>query len=178
MALPYLKVFLTFNCQPFSFEYCCQVVTPNVPDIQVIPPEDEHLRHIIDTTAMYVLDDGCTFEQAVMERGRGNPLFNFLFDLTSREHTYYIWRLYSFAQVRSHSCAYFTTSASCNVYKWCAHRVLCAVQFTNPFFLFASRFESWGLNPHVDAEEVILLVLICMILLVEFVGNLLSSWKP
>jgi U2-associated protein SR140 len=74
------------------------VVTPNVPDIQVIPPEDEHLRHIIDTTAMYVLDDGCTFEQAVMERGRGNPLFNFLFDLTSREHTYYIWRLYSFAQ--------------------------------------------------------------------------------
>ncbi|CAM6077166.1 unnamed protein product [Sphagnum tenellum] len=74
------------------------VVTPNVPDIQVIPPEDEHLRHIIDTTAMYVLDDGCTFEQAVMERGRGNPLFNFLFDLTSMEHTYYIWRLYSFAQ--------------------------------------------------------------------------------
>ncbi|CAM6026590.1 unnamed protein product [Sphagnum balticum] len=74
------------------------VVTPNVPDIQVIPPEDEHLRHIIDTTAMYVLDDGCTFEQAVMERGRGNPLFNFLFDLTSKEHTYYIWRLYSFAQ--------------------------------------------------------------------------------
>jgi hypothetical protein len=110
-------VFFTFICQPFSFEYCCQVVTPNVPDIQVIPPEDEHLRHIIDTTAMYVLDDGCTFEQAVMERGRGNPLFNFLFDLTSREHTYYIWRLYSFAQVRTQSCAYFTTSASCNVCK-------------------------------------------------------------
>ncbi|KAG0584627.1 hypothetical protein KC19_3G223800 [Ceratodon purpureus] len=74
------------------------VVTPNVPDIQVVPPEDEHVRHVIDTTAMYVLDDNCAFEQAIMERGRGKPLFNFLFDLTSSEHTYYIWRLYSFAQ--------------------------------------------------------------------------------
>ncbi|KAK8597416.1 hypothetical protein V6N13_094828 [Hibiscus sabdariffa] len=34
-----------------------------------------------------------------LERGRGNPLFNFLFELGSKEHTYYIWRLYSFAQV-------------------------------------------------------------------------------
>jgi U2-associated protein SR140 len=74
------------------------VVTPNVPDIEVIPPEDEHLRHVIDTMAMYVLDDGCPFEQAIMERGRGNPLFSFLFDLGSKEHTYYVWRLYSFAQ--------------------------------------------------------------------------------
>eukprot|EP00253_Pinus_taeda_P014345 PITA_14345 len=48
--------------------------------------------------AMYVLDDGCPFEQAIMERGRGNPLFGFLFDLGSKEHTYYVWRLYSFAQ--------------------------------------------------------------------------------
>ena len=70
-----------------------------MPDIEVVPPEDEHLRHVIDTTAMFVLDDGCAFEQAIMERGRGKPLFKFLFDLTSMEHTYYIWRLYSFAQV-------------------------------------------------------------------------------
>jgi U2-associated protein SR140 len=76
-------------------------VTPNVPDIQVIPPEDEHLRHVIDTTAMYVLDDNCAFEQAIMQRGRGKPLFSFLFDLASNDHTYYIWRLYSFAQVSS-----------------------------------------------------------------------------
>eukprot|EP01018_Ginkgo_biloba_P033999 Gb_18824 [translate_table: standard] len=74
------------------------VVTPNVPDIEVIPPEDEHLRHVIDTMAMHVLDDGCPFEQAIMERGRGNPLFSFLFDLGSKEHTYYVWRLYSFSQ--------------------------------------------------------------------------------
>lgn len=83
-----------------DFPFGLQVVTPNVPDIQVIPPEDEHLRHVIDTMAMYVLDDGCAFEQAIMERGRGTTLFSFLFDLGSTEHTYYIWRLYSFAQVR------------------------------------------------------------------------------
>lgn len=65
----------------------------------VVPPEDDHLHHVIDTMALYVLDGGCAFEQAIMERGRGNPLFNFLFELGSKEHTYYVWRLYSFAQV-------------------------------------------------------------------------------
>ncbi|KAJ0965811.1 hypothetical protein J5N97_026949 [Dioscorea zingiberensis] len=75
------------------------VLTPNVPDIMVVPPEDDHLHHVIDTMALHVLDGGCAFEQAVMERGRGNPLFNFLFELGSKEHTYYVWRLYSFAQV-------------------------------------------------------------------------------
>ncbi|XP_042485174.1 protein RRC1-like [Macadamia integrifolia] len=74
------------------------VLTPNVPDIMVVPPEDDHLHHVIDTMALHVLDGGCTFEQAIMERGRGNPLFNFLFELGSKEHTYYVWRLYSFAQ--------------------------------------------------------------------------------
>ncbi|KAI4306703.1 hypothetical protein L6164_029958 [Bauhinia variegata] len=74
------------------------VLTPNVPDIMVTPPEDDHLRHVIDTMALYVLDGGCAFEQAIMERGRGNPLFSFLFELGSKEHTYYVWRLYSFAQ--------------------------------------------------------------------------------
>ncbi|KAJ4834341.1 Protein rrc1 [Turnera subulata] len=74
------------------------VLTPNVPDIMVVAPDDDHLRHVIDTMALYVLDGGCAFEQAVMERGRGNPLFNFLFVLGSKEHTYYVWRLYSFAQ--------------------------------------------------------------------------------
>ncbi|KAM7459598.1 hypothetical protein LguiA_036592 [Lonicera macranthoides] len=74
------------------------VLTPNVPDITVGPPEDDHLRNVIDTMALYVLDGGCAFEQAIMERGRGNPLFNFLFELASKEHTYYVWRLYSFAQ--------------------------------------------------------------------------------
>ncbi|KAG6474698.1 hypothetical protein ZIOFF_068636 [Zingiber officinale] len=48
--------------------------------------------------ALYVLDGGCAFEQAVMGQGRGNALFDFLFDLRLMEHTYYVWRLYSFAQ--------------------------------------------------------------------------------
>ncbi|XWS26145.1 hypothetical protein CRYUN_Cryun26dG0005700 [Craigia yunnanensis] len=74
------------------------VLTPNVSDIMVAPPEDGHLRYVIDTMALYVLNGGCAFEQAIKERGRGNPLFSFLFELGSKEHTYYVWRLYSFAQ--------------------------------------------------------------------------------
>lgn len=72
-----------------------------MPDITVVPPDDDHLRHVIHTMALYVLDGGCAFEQAIMERGRGNALFTFLFELGSKEHTYYVWRLYSFAQVHS-----------------------------------------------------------------------------
>ncbi|KAL8238982.1 hypothetical protein R6Q59_015549 [Mikania micrantha] len=74
------------------------VLTPNVPDITVVLLDDVHLRKVIDTMALYVLDGGCAFEQAIMERVRGNPLFSFLFELGSKEHTYYVWRLYSFAQ--------------------------------------------------------------------------------
>ncbi|XP_076936480.1 protein RRC1-like isoform X2 [Bidens hawaiensis] len=74
------------------------VLTPNVPDINVVLLEDVRLRKVIDTMALYVLDGGCAFEQAIMERVRGNPLFSFLFELGSKEHTYYVWRLYSFAQ--------------------------------------------------------------------------------
>ncbi|KAK9065665.1 hypothetical protein SSX86_015066 [Deinandra increscens subsp. villosa] len=74
------------------------VLTPNVPDITVVLLDDVRLRKVIDTMALYVLDGGCAFEQAIMERVRGNPLFSFLFELGSKEHTYYVWRLYSFAQ--------------------------------------------------------------------------------
>ncbi|KNA24038.1 hypothetical protein SOVF_018760 [Spinacia oleracea] len=83
---------------PVSNQNSELVLTPNVPDITVVPPEDRHLRHVIDTMALYVLDGGCAFEQAIMERGRGNSLFSFLFELGSKEHMYYVWRLYSFAQ--------------------------------------------------------------------------------
>ncbi|PWA62026.1 CID domain-containing protein [Artemisia annua] len=74
------------------------VLIPNVPDITVVMLEDARLRKVIDKMALYVLDGGCAFEQAVMERVRGNPLFSLLFELGSKEHTYYVWRLYSFAQ--------------------------------------------------------------------------------
>ncbi|KAF2287287.1 hypothetical protein GH714_039545 [Hevea brasiliensis] len=30
------------------------VLTPNVPDIMVVPPDDDHLHHVIDTMALYV----------------------------------------------------------------------------------------------------------------------------
>ncbi|KAG6739199.1 hypothetical protein POTOM_056788 [Populus tomentosa] len=87
------------------------VLTPNVPDIMVAPPEDDHLHHVIDTMALYVLDGGCAFEQAIMQRGRGNSLFNFLFELGSKEHTYYVWRLYSFAQKNDLTLLYEAESA-------------------------------------------------------------------
>ncbi|CAO2814679.1 unnamed protein product [Amaranthus hypochondriacus] len=83
---------------PVSKQISELVLTPNVPDITIVPPEDRRLRHIIDTMALYVLDGGCAFEQAIMERGRANPVFSFLFDLGSKERMYYVWRLYSFAQ--------------------------------------------------------------------------------
>lgn len=47
--------------------------------------------------ALYVLQDGCPFEQAVMLKEQANPEFAFLFDLKSPEHIYYRWRLYSLA---------------------------------------------------------------------------------
>lgn len=78
----------------------------------VAPPDDAHVRHVIDTMALHVLDGGCAFEQAVMERGRGNSLFSFLFDLKSKEHTYYVWRLYSFSQVKYIDVVKFSISIS------------------------------------------------------------------
>ena len=63
-------------------------------------PEDLRQRFIIDSVAMYVMVDGCAFEQALMTRETQNPEFMFLFDLASPEHAYYRWRVYSLAQVR------------------------------------------------------------------------------
>ena len=68
-----------------------------VPDIEVSFPTDDRIRYIIDTMAVYVMQDGCPFEQAVMLKEQNNPEFRFLFDLTMPEHVYYRWRLYSLA---------------------------------------------------------------------------------
>jgi len=67
------------------------------PDIAVPVPEPRE-RFIIDTMADYVSVDGTDFEQAVMEREKGNPEFGFLYDLDSTAHVYYRWRLYSLLQ--------------------------------------------------------------------------------
>ncbi|KAK6776282.1 hypothetical protein RDI58_027283 [Solanum bulbocastanum] len=64
----------------------------------VVPPKVDHLLHVIDTMALYVLDGGCAFERAIMD-----PLFNFFFELGSKKNTYYIWRLYSLPQ---HDCVW------------------------------------------------------------------------
>ncbi|CAD7701765.1 unnamed protein product [Ostreobium quekettii] len=68
------------------------------PDIEVQIPADGHVRYIVDLLASYVLRDGCAFEQVVMEREVGNPMFSFLFDLQSPEHAYYRWKLFSLAE--------------------------------------------------------------------------------
>jgi len=104
-------------------------------------PEDEHRRHVIDTLALYVLDDGCAFEQAIMERGRGNPLFSFLFDLGSPDHTYYIWRLFSFAQVQ---CCTHT------VCLWDAF-LLPAGRCMPPCYVLTSSFRGVCTDPHLTA---------------------------
>ncbi|KFM28327.1 U2 snRNP-associated SURP motif-containing protein [Auxenochlorella protothecoides] len=67
------------------------------PRIVVHPPADERTRFVIDAVAYYVIRDGCSFEQVVMERELGNPEFAFLLDTTSAEHAYYRWRLFSLA---------------------------------------------------------------------------------
>ena len=68
-----------------------------MPDIEVGFPSDERIRYIIDTMAVYVMQDGCLFEQAVMLKEQNNPEFRFLFDLKTPEHVYYRWRLYALA---------------------------------------------------------------------------------
>ncbi len=66
-------------------------------DVEVKVPEDARLRFIIDSMAVFVLRDGCPFEQLMMMEQQGNPEYSFLFDLGAPEHAYYRWRLYSLA---------------------------------------------------------------------------------
>lgn len=80
-----------------TFANAVSVLTAADPDIEVQFPSDERIRYIIDTMAVYVMQDGCAFEQAVMLKEQNNPEFRFLFDLTIPEHVYYRWRLYSLA---------------------------------------------------------------------------------
>eukprot|EP00798_Chlamydomonas_sp_ICE-L_P032267 gene32267-16833_t len=67
------------------------------PQIEVQIPESR-VRYIVDTLALYILKDGCEFEQIVMEQEQNNPDYSFLFDLKSPVHAYYRWRLYSLAE--------------------------------------------------------------------------------
>jgi hypothetical protein len=71
--------------------------TPVLALPQVKIPDDLKQRFLIDSMALYVLKDGCEFEQLMMMEQQGRPEFSFLFDLDSPEHIYYRWRLYSLA---------------------------------------------------------------------------------
>ena len=48
-------------------------------------PQDEEKRALIERTAKYVCKDGQAIENLLRERERTNPLFSFLFDMTSPE---------------------------------------------------------------------------------------------
>lgn len=60
-------------------------------------PADANMRFIIDSMAVYILQDGPDFEQAIMAEQADKPEFKFLFDLQSAEHAFYVWRIYSLA---------------------------------------------------------------------------------
>ena len=81
--------------------YIAKDLNSTGPEIVVRPPEDDRLRFIIDSVATYVMVDGCAIEQALMTKEAQNPEFMFLFDLSSPEHAYYRWKVYSLAQVSS-----------------------------------------------------------------------------
>lgn len=91
-----LHICLVFisDVQPYSND---SVLFVAVPDIEVGFPSDERIRYIIDTMALYVIQDGCPFEQAVMLKEQNNPEFRYLFDFKTPEHAYYRWRLYALA---------------------------------------------------------------------------------
>ena len=47
--------------------------------------------------AIYILQDGPDFEQAILAENGDVPEFKFLSDLQSPEHAFYVWRVYSLA---------------------------------------------------------------------------------
>jgi len=90
---------------------CCWCI------LQVNLPDDSKQRFLIDSMALYVLKDGCEFEQLMMMEQQGRPEFSFLFDLGSPEHLYYRWRLYSLAG-RCHTAATSTKACGHCTYAW------------------------------------------------------------
>eukprot|EP00854_Cymbomonas_tetramitiformis_P014233 gene14233-16837_t len=73
------------------------MLAPSGPDVEIRIPENPRQSYVIDITAKFVVQDGCPFEQKIMEQERDNPDFAFLFSPNSPEHAYYRWRLFSLA---------------------------------------------------------------------------------
>ena len=74
------------------------VVPANAREVAVRVPLSASRASLVDTLASYVAVDGLAFEQALMERERGNPDFGFLFDPDCADHVYYRWRVFSLSQ--------------------------------------------------------------------------------
>lgn len=60
--------------------------------------DDEHQGNLISTMAMGVIDCSCAYKEEIMGRGHDSPLIILLVDLRLKDHTYYVWKVYSFSQ--------------------------------------------------------------------------------
>ena len=67
-------------------------------EVTVRFPKSNEVRQMIDKMAEYVVGEGHEFEKAILNRERENPLFDFLWDLDSRNGVYYKWKVFSLAQ--------------------------------------------------------------------------------
>eukprot|EP00366_Plasmodium_knowlesi_P003467 XP_002260964.1 RNA binding protein, putative [Plasmodium knowlesi strain H] len=65
--------------------------------IEILLPEDRKTKRIIDLLAKYVTEEGYTFEEAIKNNEKDNPIFTFLFNASDLFY-YYKWRVFSFAQ--------------------------------------------------------------------------------
>jgi U2-associated protein SR140 len=71
--------------------------------IQVVAPSDPDRARFISSVASFVANDGSVFEERLIEKETGHPVFDFLiFNKTNErqrgEHVFYKWRVYSFCQ--------------------------------------------------------------------------------
>jgi len=90
-----------FNCQiPYKqrkagipFDYNLENTI-----VKVVIPQERSLLSLINRMVEFVVREGPMFEAMIMNREISNPMFRFLFDNKSNEHTYYRWRVYSILQ--------------------------------------------------------------------------------
>lgn len=102
MGLPKLRTLVAW---PVSFEQMrnsqafVTASAPAKPSVVVVPPESKKQRFVIDYLAKVVTaKGGRKFEEVVMAKEKGNPLYAFLADKASPDYVYYKWRVYSYAQ--------------------------------------------------------------------------------
>jgi len=65
--------------------------------VLVQPPEDPFVKALIDRFAKYVAKEGIKFERVVLDREKKNKDYDFARDDRSIAHTYYKWRVFSYA---------------------------------------------------------------------------------